>query len=66
MKYTLIQRGTAEIAHVLPNHPGKCKVLHGHSAFIEIKIVFNSNVPFDKVQGMLVDFGLLKKRDRKI
>jgi len=45
------------IAHYLPNHPGKCKFLHGHSLIVEVTV---SGFELNN-QGMLVDFGDLKK-----
>ena len=46
-----------EAAHVLPNHPGKCKDLHGHS----YRLVVSVDGPLDPKTGMTIDFGDLKK-----
>ena len=45
------------IAHRLPNHPGKCYNLHGHN----IKVVFTITGKVDHDQGVILDFGDIKK-----
>ncbi len=45
-------------AHYLPNHPGKCKNLHGHTYRLELEL----EGKVDKRTGMLIDFGDLKER----
>lgn len=49
-----------EAAHHLPNHKGKCAFLHGHSYKLEIEIS-GKLIPEGEEQGMIVDFGILKK-----
>ena len=44
-------------AHLLKNHSGKCKNLHGHSYSMEICLQGEIN----KETGMIMDFGDLKK-----
>ncbi len=46
-----------EAAHRLPNHPGKCRELHGHS----YKLVVEVDRPVDPESGMAIDFSDLKK-----
>jgi len=46
-----------EAAHRLPNHPGKCRELHGHSYKLAVEI----DRPVDATSGMAIDFGDLKK-----
>lgn len=46
-----------EAAHCLPNHPGACKNLHGHS--YELHVGVTAEVLDD--QGMVMDFGDLKQ-----
>ena len=46
-----------EAAHSLPNHPGACKNLHGHS--YELDVCVNAKTLND--QGMVMDFGDLKR-----
>lgn len=43
-------------AHYLPNHPGKCLNLHGHTWLVEVWIEDN----IDPETGMVVDFGEVK------
>jgi 6-pyruvoyltetrahydropterin/6-carboxytetrahydropterin synthase len=46
-----------EAAHRLPDHPGKCRDLHGHS----YKLVVEVDRPVDPGSGMAIDFGDLKQ-----
>jgi len=45
-----------EAAHKLPNHPGKCRELHGHSYVLEVTV----DRPVDPASGMAIDFSELK------
>lgn len=45
-----------EAAHRLPDHPGKCRELHGHS----FKLLVTVDRPVDPSSGMSIDFGDLK------
>lgn len=45
-----------EASHILPNHPGKCSNLHGHSWVLSVSI----RGPLDPSTGMVVDFADLK------
>ena len=47
---------TFDGAHQLPDHPGKCKNLHGHSWQLEVSIFGQ----IDSNTGMVMDFGDLK------
>ena len=42
-----------DAAHRLPDHPGKCRRLHGHTYTIRAEI----RGPLDESTGMVVDFG---------
>ena len=44
-----------EAAHRLPNPPGKCKNLHGHS--YKLEVVVNGEVNF--FSGMVIDFDII-------
>ena len=44
-------------AHFLPNHPKKCKFLHGHSYKLEVTI----RRRIDPETGMVMDFGKIKE-----
>lgn len=45
-------------AHYLPNHPGKCQNLHGHTWKVEIEIIGQVK----KDTGMIIDFGDMKEK----
>ena len=45
-----------EAAHELPNHPGKCRNLHGHS----YRLVVTVDRPVAPGTGMAIDFSDLK------
>jgi len=50
---------TAEIAHRLHNHPGKCQNIHGHSYRFQVTVCgFEGRV--NSVTGMVMDFSKLK------
>lgn len=51
--YTLIIKARFEAAHSIPDHPGKCRFLHGHSYRVEAEF---SGGELDSL-GMLRDFG---------
>lgn len=46
-----------EAAHELPNHPGKCRQLHGHS----YRLVVSVDRPVEPNSGMAIDFSDLKQ-----
>jgi queuosine biosynthesis protein QueD len=46
-----------EASHVLPNHPGKCSNLHGHSWVLTVSIKGD----IDPNTGMVADYGDLAK-----
>lgn len=50
-----------EAAHQLPNHPGKCRNLHGHSYRLEVAV----DRPVDPASGMAIDFADLKEVVRR-
>lgn len=52
MKATVSKTFTFEAAHRLPNHPGKCRFLHGHS----YKVVVTVEGEIDPATGMVIDF----------
>lgn len=45
-----------EAAHELPNHPGKCRKLHGHSYRLAVTV----DRAVDPATGMAIDFADLK------
>ncbi len=50
-----------EAAHRLPDHPGACRELHGHS----YRLVVTVERPVDPASGMAMDFTDLKKVVRR-
>ncbi len=50
-----------EAAHRLPNHPGKCRDLHGHS----YKLTVSVDRPVDPESGIAIDFSDMKKVVRR-
>ena len=46
-----------EAAHRLPNHPGKCRELHGHSFRLEVTV----EGPIEPASGMVIDFAEVKR-----
>ena len=46
-----------EAAHRLPEHPGKCRELHGHS----FELVVTVDRPVDPASGLALDFGTLRR-----
>jgi 6-pyruvoyltetrahydropterin/6-carboxytetrahydropterin synthase len=46
-----------EAAHLLPNHPGKCRNLHGHSYELCVTV----DLPVSPESGMAIDFSDLKR-----
>ncbi len=46
-----------EAAHKLPNHPGKCRELHGHSYHLVVSV----DRPVEPQSGMAIDFSDLKR-----
>ena len=47
-------------AHYLPEYPGKCKVMHGHTGILEVEVIDAGGVKAF-YPGMIIDFGDLKK-----
>jgi len=44
-----------EASHILPNHPGKCSMMHGHS----YKLIVAVDGIVEKDSGMVVDFSVI-------
>jgi 6-pyruvoyltetrahydropterin/6-carboxytetrahydropterin synthase len=51
---------TFEAAHVLPNHPGKCARLHGHSYRLEVALE-GPLQPSGPAAGMVEDFEVVSR-----
>lgn len=50
-----------EAAHYLPGHSGKCGHMHGHSYRLEVTVAREPNTEDVQSNGMVMDFGDLKK-----
>ncbi len=57
MEIAAVREFTFEAAHYLPNHPGKCSSMHGHSYRLQVGF---RGMPNDTT-GMVVDFGDIEK-----
>lgn len=63
--YSITKTFEISYAHMLPNHEGKCRNLHGHNATIAITVAGSTLINEDSSVGMLMDFGDLKKFVKK-
>jgi 6-pyruvoyltetrahydropterin/6-carboxytetrahydropterin synthase len=57
LEITVVKEFTFEASHYLPDHPGKCKNLHGHTYKLQVGV----KGEVDPKTGMVVDFGRLKE-----
>ena len=58
----LTKEFTFEAAHSLEGYDGACREIHGHSYRLMVTIKGEpSTDPYDPKQGMVMDFGLLKR-----
>lgn len=62
MGITVVKEFTFDAAHHLPNYPGKCQNLHGHTYRLQIGI----KGPINPVTGMVVDFAKIKEIIRRV
>jgi len=53
----VVKQFTFDAAHYLPEHPGKCRNLHGHTYKLEVGV----EGFVDLKTGMVIDFGDLKE-----
>lgn len=60
--YTLIVKSSFDAAHFIPDYPGKCARIHGHTWNIEVEI---EGMELDNLH-MVVDFGIIKKELKEI
>lgn len=61
MSHGVTVRHNFETGHRLPNLPGKCESLHGHSWWTEVAV----EAPALPLGGIVVEFGPFKQRLRK-
>lgn len=55
--WTLYKRVRFEASHVLPNHEGVCRRMHGHSYTVEVEIRGNALQTDGPEAGMVTDMG---------
>lgn len=67
MKALIAKRFKFHAAHQLVNHDGACSRMHGHSYMVEIGVHGTvNNRDGDPKEGMVLDFGELKKTFREL
>lgn len=59
--YILKVEHSFDSAHFLANYVGKCGNIHGHRWRIEVEILAEELVKDGQLEGMVIDFGDLKK-----
>lgn len=64
--YFLKTEHSFDSAHFLANYDGKCSNIHGHRWKVEVEIQSKSLVDVGKLEGMVVDFGDLKRDVKKM
>ena len=64
--YTFTVEHSFDSAHFLKNYDGKCSNIHGHRWRVEVEIFSNKLKNEGQLNGMIVDFGDLKKDVKKI
>jgi 6-pyruvoyltetrahydropterin/6-carboxytetrahydropterin synthase len=57
MPYTIFKDFTFAAAHHIPDHPGKCRFLHGHNYKVRVHLRAEK---LDRI-GMVLDFADLKR-----
>ncbi|MCJ7690025.1 MAG: 6-carboxytetrahydropterin synthase QueD [Clostridiaceae bacterium] len=59
--YILKAEHSFDSAHFLSNYEGKCSNIHGHRWKIEVEIQSETLIKCGQLDGMVIDFGDLKK-----
>lgn len=59
--YILKAEHSFDSAHFLANYEGKCGNIHGHRWKVEIQVQSKSLIQDGQLDGMVIDFGDLKK-----
>lgn len=61
-KIEITRRLEFDAGHRIPNHGGQCRHLHGHRYRLEVTVSGDViSTPGAENEGMLIDFGLIKK-----
>lgn len=61
MRARVVKQVRFHASHVLPQHPGKCSRLHGHTYTVEVSVVGSIRAE----DGMVVDFDTLEDALRR-
>lgn len=62
VKIRLTKQFEFEMSHALLNYDGLCKNIHGHSYKLQVTVIGEPlNEPGHPKDGMVIDFGILKK-----
>jgi queuosine biosynthesis protein QueD len=64
--YILKAEHSFDSAHFLAGYEGKCGNIHGHRWKIEIEVQSETLVEEGQLEGMVIDFGDLKKDVKKV
>ena len=64
--YILKAEHSFDSAHFLANYDGKCANIHGHRWKVEIEVQSKELIEGGQLDGMVVDFGDLKKDIKEI
>ncbi|WP_099189495.1 6-carboxytetrahydropterin synthase QueD [Tepidibacter mesophilus] len=64
--YILKAEHSFDSAHFLANYEGKCSNIHGHRWRVEIEVQSESLINGGQLDGMVIDFGDLKKDVKEI
>lgn len=62
MPYTIFKDFTFAAAHQIPEHPGKCRFLHGHNYKVRVHLRARE---LDRI-GMVLDFADLKRLTEEV
>ena len=62
MAYTVFKEFDFAAAHHIPNHPGKCRHLHGHN--YRIRVFMQADL-LDEI-GMVIDFSRIKAMMKEV
>ena len=64
--YILKAEHSFDSAHFLANYVGKCGNIHGHRWKVEIEVQSETLIESGQLEGMVVDFGDLKKHVKEL
>lgn len=62
MEILVVKEFTFDSAHCLPNHPGACARMHGHTYRLQVGYIG----PVNEDTGMVIDFGDLSSKVKEV